>query len=187
MTIRETGCLFYGVAKHFESNFNFCDYHYKLPESMQKQASNYCSRHKYALDKFACYGRQSIIVFAIVNQLRYRSGDDIEHSMDESDTKWFFGLLAHYKNDFILDIEFLEANITKLRDIYTFHIQEKIKWFTMPILFKHLKYDATGMIDDVPLVKELRWNYRALKLLQLDDEFFKEHVNGIQKKLDLGY
>jgi len=184
MTIYETGCIFYGVAKHFESNFNFCDYEYILPESMKKQAIRYCERHKYHLDKFSHFSKQSIVVFAIVNQLRYRSGYDLA-DMSEKDTLWFYGLLSTYKNDFLLDIEFLVDNVTKLRDIYQFHIEQKTRWFTMPMLFKFLQYNTDQLINDIPLIKELRWNYRALYILKLDSDFFKSEVEPLQKKLDL--
>lgn len=184
MSIFEIGCIFYGMTKHFDSNFNFCDYQYKLPENMLNSARKYCERHRYSLDKFSCFSRQNVIVFAIVNQLRYRSGMDIWH-MDEKDTIWFFGLLEHYKNDFLLDIELIGSKITKIRDIYDMHVAQEIRWFTMPVLFKYLKYNPETLIDDVPLVKELRWQYRALYILKLDEAFFKENIESVQKKLDL--
>jgi hypothetical protein len=184
MTLFDTACIFYGMKMHFESNFNFCDYDYKLPETLHKSVSGYAARHRYKLDRFSCFGRQSVIVFGIVNQLRYKAGDDIA-DMDEKDTKWFYGSLENYVNDFALDVQYLLEHMIKVRNIYMLYVDEKIQWYTMPILFKMLKYDPSELVGDVALIKELKWLYRALYIFKLDVMILKEIIDPLQKKLDL--
>ena len=133
MTLHDIGSLFYGFHRHFnEPNFNFAESGYKLGYSTPA-IQRYIKINNFLLYPFG----PLFIMFAIINQLKYRRKDKQIVEFNEEDLRWFVNTLKFNENDYMRDIDWLYENVTSAHEIYEAHIKKRVQWFT---LFYILKY-----------------------------------------------
>ena len=187
MTIRSVGELFFGFYLHFKDDkYDFTKYEYSVPKRYNNELVRYINNNKFILEKLSVFGKQTIVIFAIVNQLKYRSDMNIESTINESDSSWFIHLLKYYKTDFKKDVEYVTGNITELRDIYDMHIQKKIQWYSMFIIFMLLKTSKVKEVLNDEIVKmEMKHIANALKIFKFDYKELELCMEELKKKIEL--
>lgn len=185
MTLKETGEIFFGFTLYFNGNFDFVKEQYKIPGYLQKQAIQYTRSHEHTLLKYRQFGKRTIIVFALLNQLKYRMGYQINDEMNNSDSIWFFDIITTYPEYFRKDVEFLVNNMIEPFDVYGFYIKKQITWFTMPYVFGLLNFDKEELLKNDLIVHEMKYLTKALKVFRFNSELLKDIIQPLQKKFDL--
>lgn len=185
MTLRETGEIFFGFTLFFEGKLDFPQHQYIMPEWHQKACLSYIRSHEHTLRHFMPYGKRTVIVFALLNQLKYRMGRQISRDMDTSDTSVFFDMLENYHIYFKHDIQFLVDNLAEVFDIYNFHVQKKIQWYTMPYVLAMLKFDKKELMGSELIKHEMSYLIKALKVFRFRTDLLETEMAPLQKKIDL--
>lgn len=186
MTLKETGEIFFGFSLYFDNKFDFVASNYRIPGWFEKQCIHYIKSHENSLNQFRQYGKRTVIVFALLNQLKYRMKYSINYEMNNSDSIYFFDLLNSYHVYFREDIEFLVNNLSEMFDLYVFHSQKKIQWFTMAYVLALLKFDGKDIIIQNELIKqEMKYITKALKVFRFKQDVLLEILQPLQHKMDL--
>lgn len=186
MKLQDIGFIFFGFYKHFtDFKFDFTKTKYVLPKRLHKEALIYTTQNQYVLRNFMVFSKQNIIMFAILNQLKYRQGKNILTETHDDDLKWFYHTIQYYKNDFIKDIDLLYNEINSIEDVYKYHITKKINWYSMYYIMTLINVDKSFVTNNDILQQELKRIHKAVMIFRFDKEFMKESVKKLEKKLKL--
>lgn len=184
MTLSKTIEIFYGFTLYFNSDFNYVQKK-SIPSHMYKAMDTYYKKNKFAMDKYYQYNESTVKLYAIINQLKYRSGHDVSTDMSNSDTIWFKRVLQYYKNDFQQDVDLIMNTCSCSSDIYILYVKKKIEFYSFAYAIALLKFDKTELKQNPAVVQEIKWCMKAVSIFKFDVEYFRKTLQPLQKKIDL--
>ena len=183
MTLYKTGEIFYGFYLHFsDEDFDFTGKQYTVPGYLKSKLERYIKHNQYTLEKYMSYNEQTIKLYAILNQLKYRSGYDIETKMSNDDTRWFARILKYHVHDFTKDVETAMV-CENVFDLYRLRLTGKIHFYSFVYIIVLL--DLKDIKSNPAIVAEFKWGARACKVFKFDVGSFKESLEPMRKKVEM--